>query len=52
MPIVELYENRPVELSGARIHELALQRWLYDNFHVVEGDAHGRIQSFCEPLGQ
>jgi len=35
--IVELYENRPVELSGARIHELSLQRWLYANFHVVEG---------------
>lgn len=37
MPITELYENRPVELSGIRIHELAVQRWLYDNFHVVEG---------------
>lgn len=35
--IVELGNNRPAELTGIRYHELALQRWLYANFHVKEG---------------
>jgi len=35
--IVELCNNRPSDLTGMRYHELALQRWLYANFHVIEG---------------
>jgi hypothetical protein len=37
MPITELYQRRPAELTGMRYHELALQQWLHSNFHVVDG---------------
>lgn len=29
--------DEQLELTAIRIHELAIQRWLYDNFHVKEG---------------